>query len=628
MIRCLPKGFGLFLGRRLGDMLYYFDVRHKATAYSNVRAALGPHLSPAEIKSIVKGFYRNFGQNLTEILFIPLIGREYLNKYINIAGADYIQEAFKRGKGVIFLAVHEGSWELSNVICAGLGFPFVLFVRSQRYPRLNELLNSYRMQKGCRIIRRDGQMRQVIEALKNNESIGMTCDQGGKNGIPLKFFGKEASWATGAIRLALKYDAAILPIFYVRINGAYHKVIIGPAFKIKKTGNPKTDIRDNLAEIIRLFERYILTYPKEYLWTYKIWKYSGQKRILILSDAKAGHLRQSQAVAKTLSDYLRDKGISGLIETREVVFKSKFSKQCLAICGSFSGKYTCQGCLWCLRKFLREDSYKSLIGLTADIIISCGSSVAAVNYILSAQNQAKSVVIMRPSLLSMKRFNLVVMPRHDNPPRRKNVVVTQGALNLIDEDYLKEASRKLIGSSAGALEPGQFYAGLLIGGDTRDFYLRPGLMKEVISQLKRFAQKENAKLLVSTSRRTSCEIEELLKKEFRGYAGLGLLVIANENNSPYTVGGILGLSKIVVVSPESISMVSEAASAGCYTIVFKSGVDKRHRVFLNYLADKKYIHLAQANELSSLASEIAATHPAINRLEDRIAIRDALKGVI
>jgi len=131
----------MFLGRRLGGLLYYFDRKHKAIAYANIKTALGAKLSPQELSSLVKEFYRSFGQNLIEIFLIPLVDKAYINKYITLEGKEHIFEGFKKGKGVILLSVHAGSWEFSNVICANLGFAFNLFVRGQRYPRLNRLLN-------------------------------------------------------------------------------------------------------------------------------------------------------------------------------------------------------------------------------------------------------------------------------------------------------------------------------------------------------------------------------------------------------------------------------------------------------------------------------------------------------
>jgi KDO2-lipid IV(A) lauroyltransferase len=628
--RVLPKGFSLFLGRRLGDLLYYFNLKQKAVAYSNIKTAFGDKLSSGQLCKLTRQFYQAFGQNIIEIFFIPLVDKRYLDKYICFEGLKYIDEAFKKGRGVILLGVHSGSWELSNIICANLGFPFNLFVRDQRYPRLNELLNLYRTRKGCKIIQRKNQTRYLIESLKKNEAIGMTADQGGKGGALVKFFGKDASMATGAVRLALRYGSVILPAFYARVSGPYIRTIIESPFEVKNTGDAEKDIRDNLQEIIRVFEKNIERYPQDYFWSYKVWKYSKERRILILSDGKAGHLRQAEAAAKIVSDSLKDRAIISNVATVEIKFKNSFTKKALTFSSLLAGKYHCQGCLWCLRAFLPEDTYKSLIGMKPDIIISCGSSVAPINYVLSRENLAKSIVIMKPSILSAARFNLAVIPQHDSPFKRKNIVVTEGALNLIDEGYLREQSEKLMRLSAQTPNRPPVTIGLLIGGDTKGFHLDGDTVSEVIKQVKSASEKLDADILVTTSRRTSREVELKVKEEFQDYSRCRLLIIANEKNIPEAVGGILGLSRVVITSSESISMISEAVNSGKYVLVFESpGLNRRRQRFLEHFAKNRYIYLVDSPcDLSRKIEDIWLNRPPVYTTRDNLIVSEAIKKIL
>ena len=247
----LPLNVSLFLGRRLGDLIYFFDARHRAVAYANIKKAVTLNNDFRLALKVTRRAYQAFGQNLIEISIIPRINKKYLEKYIYIENRHCIEEAFKRGKGVIFLVSHEGNWELSNIICANLGFPFVLFVRDQGFPRLNALLNAYRLKQGAKLIHKQTGLRQLIEVLKSNQSIGMTVDQGGKNGEIVKFFGKAASMSTGAVKLALKYDCSIIPVFYTRLKGPYTKVILDQVYTVTRSGNAQKDLRDNLRSLFK-----------------------------------------------------------------------------------------------------------------------------------------------------------------------------------------------------------------------------------------------------------------------------------------------------------------------------------------------------------------------------------------
>lgn len=608
-------GVSFFLGRRLGDLFYHFDFKHRAVAYNNIRMAFLNKLPLPEIERILKNFYRAFGQNFIEIFLIPRVDRRYTDKYVTIDGMAHIREGFLKKRGMILLSVHAGDWEFTNIISANTGVPYNLFVREQKFPRLNALIGVYRRQKGCKVIQRENQTRQLIQVLRDNEGIGMSLDQGGKNGIAIKFFGKAASMASGAVRIALKYNTPIFPVFITRVNGPYLKIMIDPAFEAGKTGDPQRNLKENLEKLVRIFEGYIERYPQEYLWSYKIWKYSNQRKILILNDAKAGHLRQSQALAGIVKNYFADKGITTEVEVIEPGFKNKLSRFIFSTAVYFGGRYAYRIYLWCLKNFLSGDTFDALIKLKPDLVISSGSSLAALNVLLSRYNLCRSIASMRPSFLPAKNFDLVVMPRHDHPPRKKNIVVTEGALNLSAPSQPQEAAGNSIG--------------LLIGGDAKNFAFSAQDIREVAGQVKSAAQKLNMDILVTTSRRTSPEIESVVKQEFADYPACKLLVIANEKNIPGVVANISGSSKVIVVSPESISMVSEAAASGRYAVVFNAaGLGIKHRRFLENLCAKRYIYLSGTNDLGKVIENIWLNKPGVNILNDNSVVKEAIKKIL
>jgi mitochondrial fission protein ELM1 len=409
-------------------------------------------------------------------------------------------------------------------------------------------------------------------------------------------------------------------------------VIIGKPLEISVTGDLETDVRDNLQRLISHYEGLIRKYPEEYLWTYKVWKYGRQKDILILSDGRPGHLRQSEAVGNIISRIYSEKGIKSDISILKIEFKSRLASKLLGISCSFAGKYNCQGCLWCLRHALTETSYKKLIAAKPDIVISAGSSLAPINYIIGRQNLAKSIVLMRPGYLSARRFDLVVMPYHDRRILHKNVVITQGALNLIDAEYLKKQSREFMDSLSSKDVPDYFLhepIGLLVGGNSKGFILSPDAFREVTKQLKAALSCINNDILITTSRRTSAEIEDLLEKEFTGYPLCKKLIIANKENPPFAVGGIMGLAWLLVISPESISMISEAVTSGRQVLVIDlPGLSKKHRRFLDNFAREKYIFLVKPEGLAEAVQNARRIKTPARILNDNEVVKEALKKTL
>ncbi|MDD5120248.1 MAG: ELM1/GtrOC1 family putative glycosyltransferase [Candidatus Omnitrophica bacterium] len=616
----LPLNLSLFFGRRLGELIYLFDKKHRLIAYANIRHAFKKELNYRKCKEITRLAYRAFGQNLIEISFVGRINKQYLKKYIDIKNKESIDAAFKRGKGVIFLAVHEGNWELSNIICANLGFPFTLFVRDQAFVKLNALLNSYRLKNGAKIIHKKAGVRQLIEVLKSNQAIGLTADQGGRGGQIVKFFGKEASMSTGAVKLALKYDCSIIPVFYTRIKGPYTSVILDRVYTVSRSVRPENDVKENLQRLMNIFENYIRRYPHEYLWTYKIWKYGKERDILILSDGSTGHLRQSEGAVQLINQVLTKRQIKASLFIKEVKFRPGLSKFIFNLFGcGING----------LRNALTDKSWHDLMSLKPDIIVSAGTSISKLCYFLAKENQAKSICLMRPANCSIKKFNLAIIPEHDRPVKRKNVVATEGALNLISSEYLAQRSRGL--EQSGLIKGPVFNPciGVLIGGNSKSFFISPKTIAELCGQIKKAAELLNAGIFISTSRRTSLEIEEQIKNEFINYPRSKLLVIANQNNHPDAVGGILGLSDIIISSPESISMISEATKAGKYVLVFdENGLSKRHRFFLKNYQNKGYIYLKQADELADSINWLWQKRPKVNFPKDNLKVIEALDKIL
>jgi tetraacyldisaccharide 4'-kinase len=236
--------------------------------------------------------------------------------------------------------------------------------------------------------------------------------------------------------------------------------------------------------------------------------------VLILSDGKAGHLNQSRAVAGVIQQMRsrQDKrGRRVTVKTVEVKFKNGLFRILLRVCAVFSVP-GCRKCLKCLRFSLRRDSFEQLTGTEADVIISAGASLSAVNLFLSYKNNARNVNLMKPSLPGKSRFDLVIVPEHDGLRAGDNVVVTRLAPNLVNQEYLKEQA----GILKNNLQLKQPVIGVLIGGDTPAYRIDNGLIEKIVSQLKITARNLDCQMLVTTSRRTSAAAEKALKEGLRG----------------------------------------------------------------------------------------------------------------
>jgi len=638
-IRCLPINIALTIGKFIGVVAYYFDTKHRSQVYANLKMAFSAKKSPDEIKDITKSLFKNYGQNIIELLRLPLLNSSNFEETTSIEGKEHVDEAIKAGKGVILLAMHFGSWEIASLSAAMLGHPYKYFVKAQeKYSKLNELLNKYRSCGGTIVLSRGMGTREFVKSLKNNEVIGMVVDQGGRDGVLVPFFNREASMSVGAIRMGLKMGAPLCFSIIIRENGSKHRMIIHKQLDLVNTGNLEKDVLTNLKNVINLMEQYIRKYPDEYMWFYKIWKYSQEAIITILSDGKVGHLRQSETVAQLTQKALIERNIKATIETHEVVFINRFSSRMFSFLSIFSHPIITQGRLEFLKWLLTRDSFVNLMSTKSDFIVSCGSLVAGVNNLLTQDCGAKSIVILKPSILSYEKFNLVILPRHDATKydrANKGIAITHAAPNLINKDYLDEKTNLLLSRFSHLKECLKIKIGVFIGGDAKNVHLTVSQIKSLIHQLKEVTKEINADLLITTSRRTPMRIEQLIYKELKKYSHCPLLIIARQDNVPEAVGGILGLSDLNVVSGDSISMVSEAASSGKMTVVFtpdsRSKIirkSNKHRRFIQNLNAEGYIYSAHINDIGRAIYDIAKNKVQTRRLDDTEIIFNAVKRVV
>lgn len=618
----LPLGLGLWVGRLLGLVGYSFLPKKRAVVYANLKTAFSSKLSPEALRLLSLSVFVNFGQVFIELLALSKMKRLGFERFVDVQGKENLDEALKRGRGVILLAVHSGSWELASIVGSLMGQPYHVVVNDQfKTPELDKLLNEDRAMTGAHVIF-VGKSREIIHALKNNEIISLVLDQGGRGGVAAPFLGKRASFSTGAIRLALKHQSAICPVWITRRAYGKHILRFFPALPLTPCGNTEKDIEFHLLKAAGFFEGLLREHPQEYLWFYKVYKYSNQAVIMIIDDGRTGHLRQSQAVSYRLRQMLQKKGKTPQEYTLSLQWRSLKARR-LFVLYAYLSQYL--GFLRredCLRRFLEKSCYDDLMKVKGDFVISCGFTGAGVNYILSQNHLAKSISILTSGLLSRHRF--------DGVASLKELKI---APNLISPVYLKDQAEGLMKRYPHLKGNVRTKFGILIGGNTRDVLFDEKKMRVLISQIKESAVHYNADILLTTSRRTPLSVEQIIQKELKGFPRALLCIIANQRNVPEAIGGILALSDLVIVSGESISMVSEGISSGKPTIVFSPNKPytfkprNKYEDFVLKLSNQGYVMACEAKNLSASIACLLSRKITLKTLDNHNEIQKCLEKV-
>ena len=162
-----------------------------------------------------------------------------------------------------------------------------------------------------------------------------------------------------------------------------------------------------------------------------------------------------------------------------------------------------------------------------------------------------AVQIQNPGI-AVSRFDLVVAPRHDRLTA-PNVVATRGALHRVTPRRLREAAQAFAPTVARMPRP---LVAVLIGGRNRVYRFGAAEARWLAGGLTALAR-GGAGLAVTLSRRTGGAVERVLRDAL---AGLPSVIWSGAGANPYY--GYLGLADAVVVTCDSVSMISEAAATG------------------------------------------------------------------
>jgi len=381
---------------------------------------------------------------------------------------------------------------------------------------------------------------------------------------------------------------------------------------------------------------------------HKRWKLTTLKKILVLSDGKKGHLNQSLAVVKQIRQYRQEEGYSPdqlKVNVTEIHFKNRFYRTFFNLATPFMNRFL-QGRPGFLKMVLQSGSHENIIRQYADVIVSCGSALVGVNKALKIENNARNVTVLDPGLRNRSSFDLIVMPRHDitgvkgqGSRVRDNVVMTELAPNLIDKkelDTMRQGARRRGHDVRGVPKHPCFGGkgqecpciGLLFGGDNPYFHFSEKITRSVADNIKKVCKDLGGISYVTTSRRTSDMSEKILKDMFSDDVTCREFVSGKEDKDPNTVRKILTGSDVIIVSGESISMVSEAVASGRSVLVFmpekkKKSITKYER-FAGNLEKREYLRLADPADIGNAVKEVLKDGRNPEIPDDNIKIRSKL----
>lgn len=189
-----------------------------------------------------------------------------------------------------------------------------------------------------------------------------------------------------------------------------------------------------------------------------------------------------------------------------------------------------------------------------DVVIGTGRLTTAVAAAIRKASGGKTFTVkIQDPKMAHTAFDLIVTPRHDRCEGAK-VLHTYGGLHTITQQRLADAAQKFAPLLAHLPRP---LIAVMVGGSNKCYTLDTAAAHALADQLAALARQQGAGIVVTPSRRTGAEVEGVIRHRL---AEIPSLVWNGEGDNPYL--GYLALADYIVVTADSVNMVSEACFTG------------------------------------------------------------------
>jgi lauroyl/myristoyl acyltransferase len=270
----MPLRWRYGISRFMADRIYDWGPRIGPNVRSNIRHVLGPGASAEEVDRISRQCARNTGRYYADVVGMHRLNvKEFLEKDLTLEGLDYIREAQRAGHGVIVASAHYANPEFTLQGVAAAGLKMFAIVEQLDPPELGRLMRGLRAIHGHQYEPISfTTMKKAINWLRGGGAVAILIDRDiQKSGIELMFCGYPARFPTGAVDLALRTNAVVIPSWVRRTGGFKIRGTIGPPMPLIVTGNHEVDVRVNTQRLLDLFEVHLRQDPGQWSVLDRIW---------------------------------------------------------------------------------------------------------------------------------------------------------------------------------------------------------------------------------------------------------------------------------------------------------------------------------------------------------------------
>lgn len=278
LIRCVPESLLYRCARAAGYASFLWSDKRRTRTLTNLTLAFKHEKSSEEINLLAKQVFHEIAEAGVDTGIRLLKDRDLrttLLRDISVEGAEHLDEALKKKRGVICIGAHFGNFLLLALRLSLVGYPCNMIIKDADSTVMAELWHILMGGAGIQWIPARPRIKAVSESLKWLRGGGILflyADQHKGDGVHVEFFGHPAGTVEGPALMQLKTDAPMLCAFMIRVGRKKHKIIITPPIATARTGNREDDMRQITSAFTAVIEEFVRRYPEQWWWPHKRWR--------------------------------------------------------------------------------------------------------------------------------------------------------------------------------------------------------------------------------------------------------------------------------------------------------------------------------------------------------------------
>jgi len=237
-------------------------------------------LGEAEADRAAGEFFRNYLSNKADVFFYPFMDKSNIGDFALIEGEEHLRAAVGSGRGAVLIHSHMGNPQMLMPAIGHRGYPLCqvglspmdvyrgvreITGRRPNPPAYVWLSIKERLERSLPVkfihIGRSS-LKEIYRVLDAGMLVAMTVDGVDEGDGVRGFLGdRTAMFSSGAVRVAYKSGALLLPVFVLRDPDSRHRIVVEPPIEFDPALDRQAAVESAMERFLQLLEGYVRRYP-------------------------------------------------------------------------------------------------------------------------------------------------------------------------------------------------------------------------------------------------------------------------------------------------------------------------------------------------------------------------------